>query len=402
MKTLHINDYRSAGGCEVVAELTVSLLRSRGIEAQVFTIDDVDEYRRTPLSYIESTICKKALARRLAEYRPDVVHLHNFYHVLSPGILAVLETYGRQHSLTTVMTAHDYHLVCPNAGLLYCRRGRLQPADASRLASLTYLLTRRWDNRTAAHSLLKIAQHVWNYRLHRRREVIDRVLCPSRFIQGVLERCGLPCMYLAHPAPQVRSTRSKPSEPLRLVFSGRVEPEKGLDEFLERLPVDFPGRVTVVGDGSRLERCREICQRRRLERMVRFTGRLGRDEAMAIVAQSHVLVLPSLWVENSPLSLLEALAVGTSILVSDFGGMKEIVECAGVGFMFTPGNPQSLAEALDRVVACFGHGTLNEFDVSRYLSEHNEQAYLDRLIRAYRRQWSASDDPREGVGVTAI
>lgn len=136
--------------------------------------------------------------------------------------------------------------------------------------------------------------------------------------------------------------------------------------------------------------------------VVDFVGRRTRDETLSIISESHLLVLPSVWVENSPLSLLEALAVGTNILVSDFGGMKEIVECAGVGFTFMPGRPPSLVEALDRVVDCFGRGTLNGFDVSRFLAERNEQAYLDRLIRAYHRQWSALDDPMGDVGVTAV
>lgn len=392
MRVLHVNDYRSSGGCEVVVELTVSLLRSRGIEAQIFTIEDVDEYRRRPLSYIESRICKKALARRLAEYRPDVVHLHNFYHALSPGILAVLETYGRQHSLTTVMTAHDYHLVCPNSGLLYCRRGRLQPADASRLASLTYLLTRRWDNRSTARSLLKIAQHVWNYRLHRRREVIDCVLCPSRYLKRMLDDIGMPTQLLSLPAPRPAGTSKKPGGPLRMVFAGRVEPEKGLARLLESLPSPLPGRFTVVGEGSELERCRNICRRRGIDGCVDFVGRRPRDETMSIIAASHLLVLASLCVENYPMSVLEALSVGTNVLVSGFGGMKEIVEACGVGLMFDPIDPASLKSSLDEVVASFRRGELNQFDVSAFLAQRSEANYVAGLLSAYRGERASAQE----------
>ena len=97
----------------------MALLQSRGIEVDLFTNDDVEGHRRTPLSHIESSKSKKALAERLAAYQPDVVHLHNFYHVLSPGILAVLDSYRKKHSVRIIMTAHDHHLLCPNSGMCH-------------------------------------------------------------------------------------------------------------------------------------------------------------------------------------------------------------------------------------------------------------------------------------------
>ncbi len=402
MKILHVNDYRDAGGCEVIVQVTVSLLRTRGMDVDIFTSDDVPNYRRSLIGYINSNVCSNKLSEVLHRKRPDVVHLHNFYHELSPGILKSLAQYRSKHELLVVMTAHDYHLVCPNSGLLCFPRRKLRMADVARLGSLSYLITQRWDERSIAHSLLKLAQHIFNYRLLKRHKVIDRILCPSKYIQGVLRTTGLETTHIPLPTPNALGSSPRPESPLTMVFAGRVEPEKGLAQFLENLPGDLQGKLIVIGDGSQLQLCRDIGKQRQMQIVVDFVGKRPRDETLSIISKSHLLVLPSLWVENSPLSLLEALAVGTSILVSDFGGMKEIVECAGVGFTFTPGHPQSLVEALDRVVACFGQGTLNEFDVSRFLSERTEQAYLDRLIRTYRRQWPASDDPMGGVGVTVI
>lgn len=378
MKVLHVNDYRRLGGCEVVVEHTVALLRARGIDAGLFTSEDVAGLRRTPLGYVDSGRARRALAARLRAFAPDVVHLHNFYHLLSPGVLAALAGVPR-----VVMTAHDYHLVSPNAALFFTRGGTIHPADPRRLGSLRYLATRRWDRRGPAHSLLKLAQHLWNYRILGRRAAIDCVLCPSRALQRTLAGFGLPAVHLPLPVPALRRVRGRPAEELAMVFAGRVEPEKGLAELLERLPGGFAGRLVVLGDGSELERCRSICRARGLER-VEFRGWCPREEVLAALACAHVLVLPSLGVENQPLAVLEALAVGTNVLVSDVGGMREIVEQAGCGFAFDPDAEGGLDAALGRIVDAFEAGTLNDFDVSAFLEDRNEQTYVNRLIDAYR------------------
>ncbi len=68
-------------------QLTVALLKNRGVDVEVFTSDDVPEYRRTIAGYINSNVCSQKLAEVLHNQQPDVVHFHNFYHELSPGIL---------------------------------------------------------------------------------------------------------------------------------------------------------------------------------------------------------------------------------------------------------------------------------------------------------------------------
>ncbi len=392
MRVLHVNDYRASGGCEVVVEMTMSLLQSRGIEVDLLTGDEIKGHRRTPLSYIESSVCKRALAERLAAYQPDAIHLHNFYHTLSPGILAVLESYCKQHSARTVMTAHDHHLLCPNSGMCHYQRGRMQPADASRLASVAYLLTHRWDDRSIAHSLLKVLQHVWNYRLHKRRRVIDCVLCPSRYLKRMLDGLGMPTQLLPFPAPRSTSVPSKPDGPLRMVFSGRVEPEKGLAEFLESLPESFAGTLTIVGEGTELDRCRDICTRRGIQQRVEFVGLRPHDETMSIIGASHLLVLGSLCAENYPMSVLEALSLGTNILVSNFGGTKEIVQASGVGFMFDPLDPESVETSFNDVTASFERGELNQFDVSAFLAQRSEANYVAGLLSAYRGERASTQE----------
>jgi len=373
---------------------TVAALQARGVAAEVFTADQIPGYRRTPWAYVDSRRCRSALCGRLRAFDPDVVHLHNFYHELSPGILATLGRWRDRAGVTRprriVMTVHDHHLICPNSGLLSVSRGELVPADPARLHSLRYLLSRGWDYRGLRYSLLKLAQHLWNYRLHRRRRVIDVVICPSRYMRTLLDGFGFATIALPHPLPPAPTGVRRSGDELRFVFAGRVEPEKGLERFLELLPENFPGRLDVIGEGSSLAECRRIRRRRRLEAHVRFAGRLTRSETVERIAAAHVLVLSSLCPENAPMSLLEALAVGTNILVSNLGGAREVVQRSGVGFFFRPDDAGSLREALDGIDRARADGTLNAFDVSAYLEGRTQSAYVEQLVDVYANALSAS------------
>ncbi len=388
-RVLHINDYPTdaGGGAEIVMARTVALLRQHGVAADTFTGADLGPAWRTPWGYIDNAQARRALADKLAAFQPDVVHLHNFYHVLSPGILATLADYKRQFPLRVVLTAHDYHLVCPNSGGSWFRfwTGRREVIDPQRLGSSAYLLTRSWDQRGELHSLLKLLQHAWSYRWQRRQSVIDLVLCPSRFVQRVLAPLGVPTTWLPHPAPSLSMPEraSERTPPLRFVFAGRIEPEKGLYELLAAWPTDGPDQLAVIGAGADLARCRALCAARGLAGRVEFMGRLQHAEALARIAAAHVLVQPSRVLETYGLTLIEALAFGTNFLAADRGAARELNEDAGVGFLYELDDPHSLATQLGAIRQRFKAGTLNRFDSAAFLSQRSEKRHLDALMQIY-------------------
>jgi glycosyltransferase involved in cell wall biosynthesis len=167
------------------------------------------------------------------------------------------------------------------------------------------------------------------------------------------------------------------------MFVGRLEPEKGVVEFLRILPTSFDGTLTVVGDGSDLSRCREVCRERGLERVVTFLGRRPRAALARLLQQAHVLIAPSLMLETGPLTVLEALFVGTNVLVTDRGAASELVAASGVGFVFTPGDVASLLHQLNHIERSRRDGTLNAFDIGDFLAERDERLHTPRLLQLY-------------------
>jgi glycosyltransferase involved in cell wall biosynthesis len=384
-RVLHVNDYPAddLGGTEVLMARTLNLLRAAGWDARAFTRADLPDQRLTPTRYLDNRVARTTLRRILAEFQPEVVHVHNYYHLLSPGVLVELAHYKAKAGARVVMTAHDYHLVCPNSGATWYRGNEPMPADLDRVRSWRYLLGRRWDRRGRLHSALKVAQHVWHYRRTDRRRVIDLVICPSRFLQAAVERVGRPTVWLPNPNPPALPGRVKRPDEWTFVFAGRVEPEKGLVHLLEMLPTDFAGRLLVVGDGVDRTVAEAVVQRRGLSDRVSFLGRRPHAETLEIIAAAHVLVLPSRWDENYPLSLIEALAAGTNLLVADRGGMREIVQDAGVGYRFVPDDAASLADQLRAIRDAHAAGTLNVFDATAFLAGRDEASYLAGVLRAY-------------------
>jgi glycosyltransferase involved in cell wall biosynthesis len=387
-RVLHINDYPAdaGGGAEIVMARTVALLRQHGVTTDTFTGADLGPAWRTPWRYVDNALARRALAAKLTAFRPDVVHLHNFYHVLSPGILATLAEFKRQRLLRVVMTAHDYHLACPNSGGSWFRflTGQREVIDSQRIGSPGYLLTRSWDQRGVSHSLLKLTQHAWSYRWQRRQGVIDLVLCPSRFVQGVLGPLGLPTTWLPHPVPPLPARAIERAPLLQFVFAGRIEPEKGLYELLATWPAAFPARLTVIGAGADLARCQAMCAARGFGARVEFVGRLSHAETLGRIAGAHVLVQPSRVLETYGLTLIEALASGTNLLAADRGAAREISADAGVGFLYALDDPHSLATQLGAIQQRFESGTLNRFDVGDFLSQRSEQRHLEALLQIYR------------------
>lgn len=390
MKVLHVNDYRTHGGAEIIVARTCALLRERGIEVQRFTSEDAPPHRLLPWRYISNRPARRALKRTLAEYQPDIVHVHNVYHRLSPGILGTLHAWQaarRSRAPRIVMTAHDHHLVCPNP-LLRIRHGnQWQPAASAEQMGVIRLLFGTWDHRGRLHSMLRAAQWLWNYRVHDRRAVIDEVLCPSRLMTRNLAHAGLRAQFVPNPVSARIDQREKSGGALEMVFAGRVEPEKGLEPFLASLPTDIPfGGLTVIGSGSALPKCRAIAERRGLVGRVRFIGQRPHAETLSHIAGAHVLVLPSLCLENAPAVMFEALAGRTNLLVSDLGGMREIVDESGVGYCFDPTDADSLRQQLAAITARHAAGELNIFDPAPFLHERSPEVYLERLLAIYAQQ----------------
>jgi glycosyltransferase involved in cell wall biosynthesis len=363
MRILHVNKYLyRRGGAESYMEAVAALQRDAGHEVAFFGMDhpdnDPNPYRDHFPAYLElepapaSAVAKvagfgrmvwSASARRgidavVADFRPDVVHLHNTYHHLSPSILGPLA----RRRIPVVMTLHDYKLACPTYRFL--DKGELCQACLG--GHFTQAVRRRCKDGSLGSSAAMAAELAIHTALRAYRHV-QVFVCPSRFMAGRMAAADvfperlrwIPHFVAGAPERTVEGTNA-------VVFAGRLSPEKGVDTLIDavgRIPGDV--RLDVAGEGPDRQRLEGLAARHRDGR-VRFLGRLDSDELDAIFDEAVAVVLPSRWYENQPMIVLEAFARGVPVVASDLGGTPELVRHGTDGFLVPPDEPVALASAL--------------------------------------------------------
>ena len=169
----------------------------------------------------------------------------------------------------------------------------------------------------------------------------DRIFVKPNFVRSETEKEPIEC--------------DIPQSPYAL-FVGRLSPEKGCTVllqawkyFLESCDVTqnvIRPELLVVGDGPDKESLEQWSEERQLNR-VRFTGKLPRNQVQALMKRAEFLILPSLWYEGFPMTIVEAFSCGTPVLASDLGGMKEIIEEGVTGRKFIVGDVRELAEKMN-------------------------------------------------------
>jgi len=319
----------------------------------------------------------------LREVRPDVAHLHNIYHHLSPSILAVL----RRHRIPAVMTLHDLRLLCPAIHMRRdghvcedCRGGRLYNA-----------VVHTCVKESRAASLLAAVEtfHQRTRRLYPR--TVRTFLCPSRFYREKYAAWGWPPGSLVHLPNFVDLDAWNPDridagiERDAYVYFGRVSGEKGLRTLLDAHAMwehehrtegrDAPPVLLIAGDGPCLGNVRAGATRRDLER-IEILGRLDPARLRAALARARFSVIPSECYENAPMAGLESLAVGLPLVGSDLGGLPEMIEAGVTGSVFPAGRPGALLASLRKAA---GFGPASREAARRWAEAHASRA--DHMAR---------------------
>lgn len=331
MRVLMLSDSYEGGGAEAVFRDTVKVSREAGFDTEYF----VPEQKTNAISYIFSFKNYRHLSSRLNTFRPDVIHLHNYYHFLSPSVLLAIKQYKSRQTCRVIHTAHDFHLLCPNSGFQYFIKGkRINFSAGHNNVHLHYM----FDHRSRFHSLLKVLQHVLAYRVLKLRDVLDVIITPGEFMKTVMRRYGITGRIdvIRNPVAlcSVTADMSGRNQIVQLVYAGRLSPEKGLTEFLSKLNKETTQEIIfhIYGDGEMAAALKSFICRKGL--VIYLHGKIERSELMAEIAGYDIFVLPSVWYENAPVSLIEAAAAGLPLLVPGYGGLLEMARESAHYFTF--------------------------------------------------------------------
>ena len=330
----------------------------------------------------DNHLAARYFSKVLADFQPQRVH---YFHLnrLGTGLMVEAERAGVRQS----MTPTDFWTICPTAQLRY-PDGRLcngpsrnagnclkhfaqNPARAAGLRAMARLMPTRAADAlvrcalAAAPARLPVVADVQalGQRLNKtvaRLNRLERIMAPNAFMRSKLVEHGVnPQLIVDMPfgvqLPQAaRLDRAETPGPLRLGFIGTLAPHKGAHVLVQAFRQLPPGAASlrIYGKTSEfLDYASELLNSAADVAGVQFAGTFASDKIIDVMADLDVLIVPSLWYENTPLVIYSAQAARTIVVASDFPGLAESVKDGVDGLLFPPGDASALARHLVRLTS---------------------------------------------------
>lgn len=361
MRILFCNKYNHPfSGTEVYLFELMDLMRSQGHEVALFSMADPrgepTPYDRHFVPHIDfkakagfwrrvrqaghaiySTDARRRLRAMIEEFRPDVAHVRNIYHHLSPSILWELKA----QDLPVVYHLNDFKLLCPNYNLV----SRGEACEACKGGAFWHALRPQCYPGMGARAMLMSEAYVHRW-LGTYRKCVDLFLAPSQFVRDKFVEHGwdgakfevLPHFQETHEI--ARNAKDGP-----VLYFGRLSAEKGVDDLLRAMQSVPQVRLTIAGDGPQRGELQELAASLSLSN-VEFVGQLEGAERDSLIAQSQFTVLPSHAYETLGKTILESYAKGRAVVASDMGSRRELVREGETGLLYRMGDAEQLAAAI--------------------------------------------------------
>ncbi len=276
-------------------------------------------------SVIYNLEAKKKFTSLLNEFTPDIIHCHNIYHQLSPSILDV----ARKKNIPVVMHLHDYKLICPNYKLYtkgkYCKRC----LNGNYFQCTKY---RCIDNNLIKSLLASIEMTIHHKFLKIYEKGVDKFIAPSIFIKNICLEAGWDeaKFFILENISPIKVTPVNKLKNYFLYF-GALEEEKGIDLAI-KAAARSNKELVIAGSGSYKSELEKLGKE--LNAKLKFTGQVQGTELEKLLSEALAIIIPSRWPENMPLAAIEAMSAAKTIIVSNMGGLPELVENGKTGYIF--------------------------------------------------------------------
>lgn len=341
------NRYRSAqpSGENRIVDIEIEQLAAAGVRVLPFLRDSDDipslsaaGKAMLPMSPVWNPGAARDLATLIRRHRPDVLHLHNPYPLLSPWLVRT----AHRHGVPVVHTVHNYRQVCASG--IYFRDGHICHDCQGRRLGLPAVQHRCYRGSAAQSAVMAatLAVHRSTWRS------VDRYVALTAAIAEHLTGYGIPAERIVVKPNGLPDPGPPPPPAEGFLFYGRLSPEKGLGLLLEawaRHPEGAIGTLTIAGDGPQRQLAEQVAGARS---DVSYLGPLDAAAVRRALAAAGVVVVAPRWHDVLPTVVIEALAAGRPVLGTALGGVPYLVGEAG--WVVEP-TADAMAAALPRALA---------------------------------------------------
>ena len=357
LKILLINNchYRR-GGADVVYLNTGDLMTSRGHDVGYFStksqynypapyseffVRDIDALK---LNFVEqlafmprklySWESYRNLKKVVDHFQPDLAHIHLYKGGLTAAILPVL----RKKKIPTVITLHDYSLLCPR-NIMIDGNGKI--CERCLTATRLNCIYHRCNRKNLYYSIVNYLEFVLNNDIFNPRNYFNRIICVSKF--NYLKHSSHPLfkerfMHLYNFYPLLSQSNPNTEKGSYFLFYGRLAPEKGVMTLIntwKRLGKEV--HLKIIGEGAMSAMIKDEIKNNNLTN-IEFLGFRKGEELFSYIRNASFVLVPSEWYENNPLTIVEAYSVGKPVIGSNIGGIPELIIEEKTGYLFSMGN----------------------------------------------------------------
>ncbi len=373
------NSYQHRGGEDSVVEAEIVLLQSRGHAVETYTRSNHDVPGMTPLAVAQQTLWSSRTTHDVAalidRFKPDIIHVHNTFPLISPSLYWAAERAG----VPVVQTLHNFRLMCLNG--LFLREGKVCEDCMGRLP-WRGVVRRCYRGSTAASGvlagMLTLHRGLGTYRNKVTRYIALNEFCRGKFIEGGLpaERVVVKPNFVdwAETFPHPNPLPGGEGERKGLLFVGRLSVEKGVATLAQAMALLADAQLRVAGDGPEAGVLDGVACVTRL-------GSLPGEAVRQEMSRAAALVVPSISYETFGLVIIEAFACGTPVIASRIGALAELVTDGITGLLFEPGNAEDLADKMTwaqqnpNAMATMGRNARKLYE-SEFTAERNYQQLM--------------------------
>lgn len=329
------NAYQQQGGEDAVVNAEVELLKAHGHTVEIYgrTNDDINELPNVKVAgqTFWSRHTNKDITGLISMFKPDIIHVHNTFPLISPSVYWA----AAKANVPVVQTLHNFRLLCPQA--MFLRDGKVcedclgnipwrgvmhgcYRGSKSQTAVLASMIT--------AHSILG----TWHNKVTR--YIALNEFCRQKFIAG-----GLPGHLIAVKPNFVDAPAIAETSRNGFLFVGRLSEEKGIGTLAAAAKLLNNAPICVAGVGSESTLLENIAG-------LEILGIQPSEAIFNKMAASSALIMPSIWYENFPRTLVESFACGLPVIASRIGALAELIEDGVTGLLFEAGNAKDLASKM--------------------------------------------------------
>lgn len=377
------NRYQVSSGEESVVKAEQALLESNGHTVKLLEVDNSQiegalSKVKAALNVVYSHGSRQWVKNTISEFQPNIVHVHNFFPLLSPSVYFACNESG----IPVVQTLHNYRILCATAS--FYRDGQIcedclgQPFGWSGVIHQCYRGSRVGSAAVSAMASVHRWIGTWANR-------VDAYICLTEFAREKFIQGGLPASKLfikpnfvypelqSFDAPKANPEYQSEQKPYFL-YVGRLTPEKGLEVLLaawEFVPDQV--QLKIVGEGPLGSKVAEIAAR---NQEIQCLGRQAPDVVRSLMRNAIALVFPSVWYEGLPLTIIESFSTGTPVIASKIGALAELIDQSRNGLQFCPGDAEDLVAKIQWALnhpdelAQMGQRAYEEFE-AKYTPEKN-------------------------------